>query len=387
MNHRFISQRVNRVPPSGIRRFFDIAATMEDVISLGIGEPDFRSPHPVIEGGITSLNQGHTGYTSNSGMIELREAVADYIDTLYGVKYNPENEILITVGVSEGTYLAMTAFIDPDDEVIIPEPSFVSYAPEVIFAGGCPVFVPTYADNGFQVTAQDIEARLTPRTKAILLCYPNNPTGGVLEKETIEELARMADRHDLMIISDEVYDRLVYDMDHIQFASLPKMRERTIVLNGFSKSHAMTGWRLGYAAGSADLIDAMRKIHQYTIMSAPTMAQHAALEGLQQGDSAVLMMRDEYNRRRKLLYKSFNEMGLSCFEPKGAFYIFPSIKSTGMDDLTFCEKLLKEQEVAVIPGSAFGPSGRGHVRACYATSYDKLEEAMERVGRFMKKYS
>jgi aminotransferase len=382
----FISNRVNRVPPSGIREFFDIAATMPDIISLGIGEPDFASPADIRRAGMATLEAGHTGYTSNSGLYELREAVAAYVDRLYGVQYDPEKEVLITVGVSEGNYLAMTAFINPGEEVIIPDPAYVSYAPEVIFAEGHPVLIPTCAEDDFEVDPDAVEAAITPNTKAILIGYPNNPTGGILSRERALRLAEGAEKYDLIVISDEIYDRLVYGIDHIQFASLPGMKERTIVLSGFSKSHAMTGWRVGYAVGPAPLIGAMRKIHQYTIMSAPTIAQYAALEGLQQGDNEVERMRDEYNRRRHLMFSSFNQMGLDCFEPKGAFYTFPNIQRTGLTDMEFSKKLLMEEQVAVIPGSAFGPSGAGHVRACYANSYANLEEALTRIDRFVKKH-
>lgn len=382
---RFVAQRVHRVPPSGIRKFFDIAATMKDVISLGIGEPDFTTPPSILRAGMSAIEAGETRYTSNSGLFQLREAVSEYVKRLYEVDYNPSDEVLITVGVSEAMYLTMSAFIDPGDEVIIPEPAYVAYAPEVIFVDGSPVFVPTSAEHGFEVTAQDIEARITPKTKAILLGYPNNPTGAVLNYEKLYGIAKVAEKYDLLVISDEIYDRLVYGTQHTQFASLPNMRDRTIVLSGFSKSHAMTGWRLGYAVGPRDLISAMTKVHQYTIMSAPTVAQHAALKGLQDGDEAVLAMREEYNRRRKLLYEGFNRIGLPCFEPKGAFYAFPSIAHLGLDEMTFCERLLTEEQVAVIPGTAFGPSGRGHVRACYAAAYDKLEEALTRIERFVKR--
>jgi aminotransferase len=385
--NRFISQRVGRVQPSGIRRFFDIAATMDNVISLGIGEPDFASPETIRKAGADSLMNGYTAYTSNHGMYELREAVSDYVKRLYEVEYDPADEVLVTVGASEGMYLAMTAFVDPGEEVIIPEPAYVSYAPEVIFAEGKPIFVSTNASNGFQVTGADIEAHITPKTKALLIGYPNNPTGGILEYKNLLEIARVAKKHDLVVISDEIYDRLVYDTLHIQFASLPGMRERTVVLGGFSKSHAMTGWRLGYALGPRDLIAAMTKVHQYTIMSASTPAQYGALQGLREGDTQVFKMRDEYNRRRLLMWEGFNSMGLDCFKPQGAFYAFPSIVSTGMDDYTFAERLLQEEQVAVIPGSAFGPSGAGHVRACYATAYDRIEEALVRIERFVRRYS
>ena len=384
---RFISQRVQRVPPSGIRYFFDIAATMDDVISLGIGEPDFTSPASIRAAGVRSLEAGKTAYTSNHGIFELREQISVYIKRLYGVEYDPATEVLITVGVSEGMYLAMTAIIDVGDEVIIPEPAYVSYAPEVVFADGCPVFIPTCAERGFQITPEEIEARITPSTKAIMVGYPNNPTGAVLSRESMAGIAYLAEKYDLAIISDEIYDRLGYDIDHTNFASLPDMRERSIILGGFSKSHAMTGWRLGWAVGPEAMIGAMAKIHQYTIMSAPTISQYGALQGLLDGDDDVLRMRDEYNRRRVLLYQGFNELGLSCVEPKGAFYAFPSIRTTGMDEFTFCEKLLEEEQVAVIPGTAFGPSGKGHIRACYATGYDQIEEALTRIERFLKRHN
>ncbi len=373
------------VPPSGIRKFFDIAATMDDVISLGIGEPDFTSPAGVIQAGIEALKHGETHYTSNNGLIELREAISKYINRLYGIEYDPVHELLVAVGVSEAMYLAITATINPGDEVIIPEPCFVSYMPEVVFAGGVPVMVPTYFEQNFQVAPADIEKAITPRTKAILLGYPNNPTGAVLSRDRMLEIAKIAEKHDLLIISDEIYDRLVYGIPHIQFATLPNMRERTIVLGGFSKSHAMTGWRIGYAAASNGIIDAMRRVHQYTIMSAPTVAQYAALKALEHEEEVQAMVA-EYDRRRKLLVNGLNQLGLDCFEPRGAFYAFPRIKASGMDENTFSEKLLYEEKVAMVPGSAFGVSGEGFVRACYATSYEKIEEALERLHRFMQRY-
>lgn len=385
MSRRFIADRVNRVPPSGIRRFFDIAATMPDVISLGIGEPDFPSSDSIRQAGIASLEAGLTAYTSNTGLYELRVAISEYVKRLYEVDYDPTSEILVTVGVSEASYLAINSVVDVGDEVIIPEPTYVSYAPEVTFADGCAVYVPTSAEQGWQITPEEIEARITPATKAILMGYPNNPTGAVLNFETMYGIAKLAEKYDLVVISDEVYDRLVYDTPHVQFASLPNMRERTVILGGFSKSHAMTGFRLGFALGNAEIIAAMNKIHQYTIMSAPTMAQYAALQGLNDGDMDVLKMRDEYNRRRILLVQRLNELGLSCVEPKGAFYAFPSIRATGLDEVTFCEKLLQEEQVAVIPGSAFGPSGAGHVRMCYATAYEQIEEALVRIERFVNR--
>jgi len=382
----FVAQRVQSIPPSGIRRFFDISATMHDVISLGIGEPDFVTPQAVIQAGIHSLEAGHTHYTSNSGTLELRQAISAYLERLYQISYHPETEILITVGVSEALYLALTALINPGDEVIVPQPCFVSYTPEVTLVGGVPVVIDTHPENDFEVTAQEIERAITPATKALLIGYPNNPTGAVLSHERLLEIAAVAERHDLFVISDEIYDRLVYGMAHTHFAALPGMRSRSLVLGGFSKSHAMTGWRLGFAVGPAEIIGAMRKIHQYTIMSAPTTAQYAVAETLATVDGEVERMLAEYDRRRRLLVDGFNALGLTCFEPRGAFYAFPNIRASGLDEAAFCEKLLVEEQVAVIPGSAFGASGAGFVRACYATAYEKLEEALERMHRFMMRY-
>jgi aminotransferase len=380
------SRRVDSIPPSGIRRFFDIAATMEDVISLGIGEPDFVTPEPIRNAGIASLQRGETRYTSNSGILELRRAIADHIEQLYGVRYDPETQVLVTVGVSEALYLALTAIIDPGDEVIVPQPCFVAYTAEVALAGGRPVIVDTRVEDDFQVTGEQIEAAITPRTKALLIGYPNNPTGAVMSRERLLELAQVAEKHDLIVLSDEIYDRLVYGVQHVCFAGLPGMRERTILLQGFSKDYAMTGWRLGYVAAPLEILGAMRKIHQYTIMSAPTTAQVAALVALAEGEGYVQEMRAEYDRRRRLIVGGLNELGLGCFEPRGAFYAFPSIEASGMDENTFAEKLLVEEEVAVIPGSAFGRAGTGFVRCCYATAYEKIEQALERMRSFMQRY-
>ena len=382
----FISERVRAVPPSGIRRFFDIAATMKDVVSLGIGEPDFVTPAPILQAGISALQQGETHYTSNSGTLEVRQAIAANLSTLYGVAYDPETEIVATVGVSEALYLALTAILDPGDEVIVPEPCFVAYTPEVAFAGGIPVSIATKVEDAFQVTAEAIEAKVTPKTKALLLGYPNNPTGAVMSRENLSQIAELAEKYDLLVISDEIYDRLVYGRKHVCFASLPNMRQRTITLGGLSKSHAMTGWRLGYAAAPAELLSQMRKIHQYTIMSAPTAAQFAGVEALLHGEPHVQAMLAEYDRRRQLLVKGLNYLGLDCFEPKGAFYAFPSVCRSGMDETAFAENLLQEERVAVVPGSAFGESGRGFVRMCYATAYEKLEEALNRIESFMRRH-
>ncbi|MFW6096519.1 MAG: aminotransferase class I/II-fold pyridoxal phosphate-dependent enzyme [Chloroflexota bacterium] len=386
MMEKFISRRVAQTAPSGIRKFFDIAATMKDVISLGIGEPDFVTPQPILQAGIESLRRGETQYTSNSGTIELRRALSKHLASLYGVSYSAEDEILITVGVSEALYLAMTAVLDPGDEVIIPEPCFVSYAPEVIFAGGEAVMVPTHVEDDFQVTADTIAAAVSDQTKAILLGYPNNPTGAVMTRGVLEQIAALAEEKDLLLISDEIYDQLVYGIEHVCVPSLPGMRERTILLGGFSKDYAMTGWRIGYACAPSELLAAMRKVHQYTIMSAPTTAQAAAVVALEQGLEHVERMRREYDRRRRLIVDGFNTLGMDCFEPRGAFYAFPSIARSGMSSDDFAMRLLEEEEVAMVPGDAFGASGAGFVRASYATAYEEIEEALNRLERFMRRH-
>ncbi|MBX3055735.1 MAG: aminotransferase class I/II-fold pyridoxal phosphate-dependent enzyme [Anaerolineae bacterium] len=383
----FISDRVAQAPPSGIRKFFDIAATMKNVISLGIGEPDFVTPPPILEAGIASLRRGETAYTSNSGTIELRRALAQNLAARYQVSYDPESEIIITVGVSEALYLVCTAVLNPGDEVIIPEPCFVAYGPEVSFAGGVPVYVPTTMQNDFMVTAEAIEAAVTPRTKALLLGYPNNPTGAVMTRERMEEVTAVAQKHDLLIISDEIYDRLVYGIPHTCVPALPGLAERTILLGGFSKDYAMTGWRIGYACANPEILGAMRKVHQYTIMSAPTTGQMAALAAFTPAaEEHVEAMRAEYDRRRRLIVDGFNSLGLDCFEPRGAFYAFPSIARTGMSGDEFAMKLLEEEEVAMVPGEAFGPSGAGFMRASYATAYEKIEDALNRLERFMRRH-
>jgi aminotransferase len=383
----YISKRVQQVPPSGIRKFFDIAATMKDVISLGIGEPDFVTPKPILEAGIASLRRGETAYTSNSGIQELRQALVANLAKLYGVQYDAETEVIITVGGSEALYLACTAVLDPGDEVIIPEPCFVSYAPEVTLAGGVAVTVPCYVADDFQVTAATIEAAITPKTKALLIGYPNNPTGAVMTPNIMADIAVVAEKHDLLVISDEIYDRLVYGIEHICVPTLPGMRDRTILLGGFSKDYAMTGWRLGFACGNPDILAAMRKVHQYTIMSAPTTAQAAAIAAFTpEADKYVEQMRAEYDRRRQLIVGGFNTLGMDCFEPRGAFYAFPSIARTGMSGDEFAMKLLEEEEVAMVPGEAFGASGAGFMRASYATAYEKIEEALNRLERFMRRH-
>ncbi len=380
----YLSEKVRSVPPSGIRRFFDIAATMRDVITLGIGEPDFVTPSNILQAGIRSLQEGKTAYTSNSGLIELRELLVAQLRKLYSVEYDPD-EILITVGVSEALQVAMIATIDPGDEVIIPEPCFVAYAPSVVFAGGTPVSVATHVENNFEVTAAEIEAAITSRTKGILLGYPNNPTGAVMSREGLAEIGKLAEGHDLLIYSDEIYDRLVYGVEHTCVAALPGLKQRTVLLGGFSKSYAMTGWRIGYAAAPAEILAAMRKVHQYAIMSAPTPAQWAAVEALANPESekALQMMLAEYDKRRRFIVDGFNRIGLACFEPRGAFYAFPSIKATGLSDAEFSERLIMEEKVAMVPGSAFGPSGSGYVRAAYAASMENIAEALRRVERFI----
>lgn len=384
MTHERIAKRVDRVPPSGIRRFFDIAATMPEVISLGIGEPDFVTPTSFRDAAVRSIQDGHTAYTSNSGLFELREAITAHLQRLYDVSYNPETELLVTVGVSEALQLAMLATINDDDEVIVPEPCFVAYAATVAFADGIPQHVATSVEDYFQVTGQALEAAITPRTRAILIGYPNNPTGAVMPRERLLEIAKIAEDHDLLVFSDEIYDRLVYGVNHTCFATLPNMRERTVLLGGFSKAYAMTGWRLGWMAAPADVTAAVRKIHQYAIMSAPTMSQYAGLEAILNGEPAVHEMVTEYDRRRQTIVTGLNQIGLPTFEPKGAFYTFPQVSHLGITCEEFAERLLLEQQVAVVPGNAFGPSGEGFVRACYATAYEKIEMALERIDAFVK---
>ena len=381
-----VAKRIAEIPPSGIRRFFDIAATMKDVISLGIGEPDFVTPEPVLESGVASLRRGETHYTSNSGILQLRQALSEHLQRRYGIRYNAADEIIITVGVSEALYLALAATLDAGDEVVVPQPCFVAYGPEVTLAGGTPRYLATRVEDAFQVTAEDIERAITPRTKAVLIGYPNNPTGAVMSRVALLQVAELAERRDLLVISDEIYDRLVYGVEHVCFASLPRMRERTITLGGFSKAYAMTGWRIGYAAAPAELLAAMRKVHQYTIMSAPTTAQVAAVTALAEGEDFVEKMVGEYDRRRRLIVGGLNRLGLACFEPRGAFYAFPSIERSGMDDTQFAERLLEEERVAVVPGAAFGAAGAGFVRCSYATAYEQIEEALNRMERFLRRH-
>jgi len=387
VTHRFLSRRMAQIPPSGIRRFFDIINEMDDVISLGVGEPDFVTPDHILQAGITSLRQGHTSYSSNAGDIRLRRLIVEKLDELYGIRYDPETEVVVTVGASEAIVDAMIAVLDPGDEVIVPQPCFVSYVPSVLFAGGVPVTVDALCENGFAVTADEIAARVTPRTKMLFLSYPSNPTGAVVDREEMLKIARVAREHDLIVLSDEIYDRLVYGVEHVCVASLPGMWERTLHIGGFSKSYAMTGWRIGFIAGPAEVMSAVAKVHQYAIMCAPMMAQHAAVQALEAGELDVQRMVAEYDRRRRTIVKGLNSIGLPTLEPRGAFYVFPQVDVVGVDDIAFAEQLLLDERVAVVPGSAFGPTGGGHVRACYATPIEQIEEALTRIGRFVEKHA
>ena len=387
LRERALAERVRAVPPSGIRRFFDILATMSDVISLGVGEPDFDTPARIVEAGVASLRAGRTHYTSNYGTIELRTALAEHLERRYGVRYDPAREILVTVGASEAVDLALRATCDPGDEVVLHEPSYVAYVPAVVFAGGVVRHVATRYEDDFALDPAAVEAAIGPRTKILFLGYPCNPTGAVLPDAVQDELAAIAERHDLLVVSDEIYDRLAYGTyRHRAFSSLPGMRERTILVGGFSKAYAMTGWRVGWLCAPAWLLEGIVKVHQYGIMSAPTVAQDAALVALREGEPDVERMVAEYDRRRRMFVAGLNALGLPTFEPRGAFYAFPKVTSTGLSSEEFAERLLVEERVAVVPGSAFGPSGEGHVRACYATAYEQLEEALRRIGRFVERH-
>jgi len=376
-----LSDRARDVPPSGIRRFFDIAATMDDVVSLGIGEPDFVSPQPIIDAAVESLRRGMTGYTANAGIYELRERIADEIRRLYDVDYSPADEIIVTVGVSEALQITMLALLNPGDEILIPEPCFVSYGPTALFAGGVVRYVSTSVDHDFQVTAADLEPHITSRTKAIFLGYPNNPTGAVLRRETVEEIADLAVKHDLIVLSDEIYDRLIYggahERGHVCLPAIAGLRERTVLLGGFSKNYAMTGWRIGYVCAPPELLSAMYKLHQYIVMSAPTMAQAGALAAIELCQSDVERMRCSYDERRRFIVDGLRSAGLPTFEPEGAFYCFPDIRATGLSSEDFAQRLLDEERVACVPGDAFGPSGSGYLRCSYATSMENLERAVE----------
>ncbi|BDG45978.1 aminotransferase [Parageobacillus sp. KH3-4] len=379
----YLSETVARLKPSGIRRFFDLASSMEGVVSLGVGEPDFVTSWSIREACILSLEQGYTSYTANAGLLELRQEIAAYLARKFHVEYDPEAEILVTVGASQAIDLALRATVNPGDEVIVVEPSFVAYGPLVTLAGGVPVPVETNGDDHFKIRPDQIERAITDRTKALIICSPNNPTGTVLHKEELEAIARIVKKHDLLVISDEIYAELTYDGPYISFAAVDEMRERTILISGFSKGFAMTGWRLGFTAAPAEILRAMLKIHQYAIMCAPTMAQYAAIEALRNGEQDVEYMKKSYRRRRNYFVQSLNEIGLSCHMPGGAFYAFPSIRETGLTSEQFAEKLLLEEKVAVVPGNVFGAGGEGYIRCSYASSMEQLQEAIKRMKRFL----
>ena len=380
-----LSNSVKSVPPSGIRKFFDIASQMQDVISLGVGEPDFVTPWSIRESCVYGLERGYTSYTANRGMPELRNEISRHFVRRHEVEYNPDTEILVTVGVSEALDIALRAIINPGDEVLIPEPCYVSYQACTTFAGGVPVPVPAKIENEFRITPEELQPFLTAKTKAILIGYPNNPTGAIMEREDLQKIADFAEQNDLIVISDEIYGDLTYKGVHECFAALPKMKDRTILLNGFSKAYAMTGWRIGYALGNPDVIGAMTKIHQYTMLCAPITAQLAAVEALRHGEKYMKKMVAEYDRRRKLIYDGFKKLGMDSFEPGGAFYIFPNITSSGLTSEEFAEKLIMSEHVALVPGTAFGKSGAGHVRCSYATGIEKISEALKRIEHFLTK--
>lgn len=379
-----ISKLVSELAPSGIRKFFDLALGMRDVISLGVGEPDFPTPWNIRETAIHYIEQGYTQYTSNKGLRELRLAITNRLRHEYKLDYDPDNEILITVGVSEAFDLAIRTIINPGDEVIIPDPCYVAYGPVVTLAGGKPIFIPTRFDTGFKLTPNEIDKLCTKKTKIIILGYPSNPTGASYTKAELEKLKKVIQKNNLIVISDELYSELTYDFKHTPWPTLKGVKSHCVYLNGFSKAYAMTGWRIGYAMGPKEIIDGMTKIHQYTMLSAPTMGQFAALEAIQNSQNSVAEMREEYKRRRNFVVKSLNQMGLKCNMPQGAFYIFCSIESTGLDEVEFANRLLKQQKVAVVPGTAFGPSGKGYIRISYASSMENLKEAMNRIGKFIQ---
>jgi len=384
MNYdQILNQKIQGVKPSGIRKFFDILEEMTDAISLGIGEPDFVTPWHIRDAGIYSLERGHTKYTSNAGMLQLRREIAAYLNRRFDLHYDYNGQILVTVGGSEAIDLAMRVLVDPGDEVIVPVPSFVCYGPLAEMAGGVPVYVELKAENEFRLTPEQLKAAITPKTKALVLPFPSNPTGGIMERRDLEAIAEVLRGTDIMVISDEIYAELTYGQRHVSMANLTDMYERTIVVNGFSKSHAMTGWRMGYVCAPKPIIAAMTKLHQFGIMSAPTTSQYAAVEAMRNGDRDIEHMREEYDRRRRYLVENLNRIGLTCFEPKGAFYVFPCIQSTGLTSEEFCERFLMEEKVAVIPGNAFGPGGEGYVRACYAASMKDIAESIARMDNFL----
>lgn len=379
-----LNREVTEIKPSGIRKFFDIAASMKDVISLGVGEPDFQTPWLIRKAGIAAFESGKTKYTSNSGLMELRKAVTEFLERKYHLSYDPEKEVLITVGGSEAIDAAIRAVVSEGDEVIIPQPSYVCYEPITRLAKGVPVIIETKAEDDFKLTAHDLKAAISPKTKALILPYPCNPTGAIMEKKDLEEIAKVLKDTNIVVISDEIYSELTFGSDHVSFASVEGMKERTVTVNGFSKTFSMTGWRLGYACAPREILSQMTKIHQFAIMCAPTVSQYAAVEALRHGDEAIASMKEEYNRRRKLTVSSFNEIGLTCREPKGAFYVFPSIQKSGLSCDEFCERLLKEKHVAIVPGTAFGKGGEGFVRASYCYSTEHLIEAISRIDEFLK---
>ena len=385
MNYdQIISQKIQNIKPSGIRKFFDILEEMTDAISLGIGEPDFVTPWHIRDAGIYSLERGHTKYTSNAGMLELRREIANYLRRRFDLEYDYTNQILVTVSGSEAIDLAIRVLVNPGDEVIIPVPSFVCYGPLTEMAGGVPVYVELTAENGFRLTPEQLKAAITPRTKALVLPFPSNPTGGIMERRDLEAIAQVLKDNDIMVISDEIYAELTYGQRHVSPANLTQLYDRTVVVNGFSKSHAMTGWRMGYVCAPQPVIAAMTKLHQFGIMSAPTTSQYAAIEAMRSGDEDIAHMREEYDSRRRYLVENLNRIGLDCFEPKGAFYVFPCIRSSGLSSDEFCERFLREEKVAVIPGTAFGPGGEGYVRACYASSMRDLTESISRLDNFLQ---
>ena len=382
---KLVNSTVRQIKPSGIRRFFDIAHEMEDVISLSVGEPDFHTPWHIREAGIESLEKGRTRYTPNRGFIQLRQEVARFFSRHYGVEYHPENQVLVTVGGSEAIDLCVRSLVNPGEQVLIPQPSFVCYVPIVQMAGGQPVIIETGPENGFKLTAAQLEAKITEKTKLLILPFPNNPTGAVMSRQELEEIAQVVKRRNLLVLSDEIYAALTYSQEgHTAFSALPGMAERTVVVNGFSKAHSMTGWRLGYALGPKEIISLMTKLHQFAIMSAPTTSQYAAIEALKNGDEDIAYMRGQYDMRRRLIVDGLNQMGLRCFQPEGAFYAFPSIKSTGLTSEEFCEKLIYSKRVAVVPGDAFGACGQGFVRISYCYSTKHITEALERIQRFLQ---
>ncbi|ALS23507.1 MULTISPECIES: aminotransferase class I/II-fold pyridoxal phosphate-dependent enzyme [Paenibacillus] len=381
----YLAPLVREIPPSGIRKFFDLVSGSKDIISLGVGEPDFSTPWHVREACVYSLERGNTKYTPNSGLPELREAIAEYLYESFHVPYEPSEEVIVTVGGSEAIDLALRALVTPGDEILIPEPCYISYSPITRIGGGIPVGIETFAKDGFKLTAESLKAAITPRSKVLILCYPSNPTGGIMTYEDWLPIAKVVEEHDLIVISDEIYAELTYEQKHVSFASIPGMRDRTILVSGFSKAFAMTGWRMGYACGHPDLISAMLKIHQYTVMCAPSMGQVAALEALKHGMEEKDRMVESYNQRRRLVVQGFRDIGLQCHEPQGAFYAFPSIQATGLSSEEFAERLIREAKVAAVPGNVFGKGGEGFVRCSYATSVNQLIEAIDRIGNFIKK--